>query len=69
MGPDPWFASVGQEHHGPQDLGKCLCTEAELDQTHNCGRLSDLRGWIYTEQAVRKQTSHSSYSVSTRHTD
>lgn len=38
--------SLAQEHHGPKDLGKCLCTETELDHIHSRGSFSDLWGWI-----------------------
>ena len=58
---------LAQEHHGPGDLGKCLCTETELDHVHNRGGFSDLWGWIYfplsaiacsTESMQTKAQSH-----------
>lgn len=42
-GPDPPVVSVGRQHRAMLDLGKHLCTEADLGHIHSSGDPSDLR--------------------------
>lgn len=42
-GPELLFVSAGKKLNGAQNLGKCLCAEADAGHVHNCEKIADLR--------------------------